>query len=121
MNILTNTHLKQNYVLITPLKVNYKDTINATRLFVGSIHDNLQNECTFSYTLRGDRNQILFMGNVIMNGTDYANWTGDNTTPFTYVAGKIGVTIGTGSGTTGSAGSSGSSGSTGTSGTSGSH
>ena len=118
MNIIVNSALKQSYVLINPVKVKYNDTIQATKLYVSLQHDNLTSQCMFSYTLRDSSNNILNMGTTVMKDSDYTNWSGDNSTPFSYVAGKIGVTIAS-SGSSGTSGSAGSSGTSGTSGSSG--
>lgn len=104
MNTMT-----QNYVSISPIRVSYNDTTDATKLFVISQNDNLNSECTFLFLLKDNSNKLLKGGNIRMAGTDYTNWSGDNYTPYTYVASKINVTIVT-NGTSGTAGSSGSSG-----------
>jgi len=104
-------NLTPNFVSITPLRVRYNDATEATRLYVALQNDNLQTECTFLYVLRDSKNKALGSGTVKMSGTDYSNWSGDNSTPYTYVASKINVTIVTStSGNSGSAGSSGSAG-----------
>lgn len=93
MNILTNNYLNQSYVNITPIKINYNDTTNASRLFVILQKDNLISECLFTYTLRNEQNKILGMNSVIMNGTDYTNWDSTITAAFTFVATKANITI----------------------------
>ena len=83
----------KNYVSISPIKVGYNDKTNATRLYVALQNDNLHSQCTLMYVLRDELGASLKIGNVKMTGADYTNWSGDNTTPYTYVASKINVTI----------------------------
>jgi hypothetical protein len=82
-----------NYVAITPIKVNYMDNADATRLYVKSTDDDLSTKATFSYTLRDEQRKIKLSGAITIQGTDYTDWPGDNSTPFSYVAGKISVVI----------------------------
>jgi len=90
---ITNNAQFGNFVSITPLKVKYSDATEASMLFVKSNNDDLYQSANFTYTLRDANFKIMGAGAVEMSGSDYANWTGDNVTPFTFVAGKINVTI----------------------------
>lgn len=77
---------------ITPIAGNFGQP-QATKLYVVSSSDNLSTAAVFSYTLISADNKSVATGTVVMSGTDYTNWSGDNNTPYTYVASKIGVTL----------------------------
>jgi hypothetical protein len=77
---------------ITPIQVRLGKP-QATKLNVVSTNDNLSTSAVFSYVLVGADNNAIDSGSIVISGQDYQNWTGDNSTPYTYVAGKIGVTL----------------------------
>lgn len=87
---------KQNFFAgarkITPVQAAF-DKPAADKLFVRLTGDNLSTSAVFAYTLLSDEDAPLAGGSVVINGDDYTNWSGDNSTPYTFVAGKIGVTL----------------------------
>jgi hypothetical protein len=65
----------------------------ATKLFVKISSDNLFAAAVFSYVLVTADNIPVSSGNIVINGDDYTKWTGDNDTPYTFTANKIGVSL----------------------------
>ena len=80
-------------VKIQPINVSIIDTTHAFGLGVRIVNDNLSNDCTLYYQLVDSLGHNLYQGNIDVIGADYNNWTGDNVYPFTYVAGKLKLTL----------------------------
>lgn len=87
------------YVSITPIKVSIVDAGDATRLYVNIGNDNLIDTAKIHYRLTNDIGvgvdpiNVYAKGILDMTGADYTNWTGDNQTPFTYIATEFALTI----------------------------
>ena len=77
------------YVSFTPLKI---ITDVATRLYL-SINDNLTNSCLLNYSLYNEGGANLYSSYFIFDGTNYANWSGDNDTIFNYVASQLNLNL----------------------------
>lgn len=92
-------------VSITPIQAQYIDPVQCTTLSVIIQHDNLLDTCSLHWTLmypiivtNPDSSTTTtytnsISGNVIVTSTDYTNWTGDSTTPFTFTATQLNLTI----------------------------
>lgn len=92
---------------IAPVKAKYQDPENCTMLGVRIFNDNLATSCniywemyyaiiTPSIEIGGEPSISWVMstnGNLIISGTDYANWNGNNQYPFTYTAQQLNLTI----------------------------
>lgn len=80
-------------VTISPIQI-WEDgiTINATKLSVICINDDLKSSATFLYSLLDSNMKQLKKGNLIMSGLDYDNWT-TNEYAYNWVANKINLTI----------------------------
>lgn len=85
--------MRNECVKIKPVQVNQWIADSATSLLVYSQHDNFYSACTMFYELLNAKGDDLFDGTITVTGTDYVNWAGDNVYPFTYVAGKLKLTL----------------------------
>lgn len=73
---------------IKPLKPEFtKPTVN--NLTVNIQNDNLKDNCTLQYVLSTDDDSYRYVGRVVVSGTDYSNWTGDNEFPYNHVIEKL--------------------------------
>lgn len=84
------------YIEIVPIKARFTDTVDSNILSL-SISDNLTNSTTITYSLfnqdiETSTSVFLFSGIIVMSGSDYLNWTGDNDILFTYTLTKLGLT-----------------------------
>ena len=67
------------------------------------VNDDMETSCTFYYEMKEAdqvteedvtvQGQVLAVGNQSMGGADYTSWDGSNSAAYTYVAGKLNVTI----------------------------
>jgi hypothetical protein len=80
-----------NYVQIIPKTVNSFTNSTATRLYVYLIYDNLKDNATFTCSFTDDDKNELFNTQVTIQGQDYINWSGDNTTPFSFVINNLNI------------------------------
>lgn len=92
-------------VTITPVQAQYIDPTQSTELAVKVIYDNLLDTCNLVWTLmypitvtNPDSSTTTTYssstsGHVLISGTDYTNWDGDNDYPFTYTATQLGLII----------------------------
>ena len=82
-----------NYIQIQPIVINSITNKTVTRLYISSIFNNLNSQAIFSCILTDENKNELYNTQVILEGIDYTNWTGDNQTPFTYVLSKLSFTV----------------------------
>lgn len=73
---------------IQPFKAKFTDTVNATRVGVKIIADDLKSYSQLFWCLLDGNGNVLLSGNAIISGTDYQNWNGNNLYPFTFIANK---------------------------------
>ena len=102
MTILNND-LLGNYLSITPVKVTFTDSVQANALTCSIVSDNLTDACVVRYNLyyfttSGDtppayNAQLMSTNTLVVSGTDYTNWTGDNTFVYSFVAAALSVTL----------------------------
>lgn len=91
MDLIYDSKMQKNYVQITPLKCNFTDTNESTRLYVELTMDNLVSVAVFKYQLMDDNLNVYYTDTLAITGADYISWTGDNTTPFVYIKTKLGL------------------------------
>jgi len=75
-------------VKIVPFKAKFNDTTNVTHLSVQIIGDNLKNWCNLRWSVMDSKQRVSVEGYAVINGEDYANWTGSNLYPFVFI-GKL--------------------------------
>jgi hypothetical protein len=93
-------------VTISPVKAKYQDPSDCTALGVRIFNDNLMTECNIYWELYysvvtpgvdgGDPTTTWVTstnGNLVISGTDYTNWNGNNEYPFTFTAAQLNLTI----------------------------
>lgn len=82
---------------ILPKKVYYNGAeIEATKLSLSSIYDNLSDSAIFSVTLYSDNNTPLYKGEIKMMNPDYQLWNGDhdiNNSAYLWAAAILNVTL----------------------------
>lgn len=93
MNIILDEMYKIAYVNISPIKAVFNDDCECTRLYVISHSDNNYNQAEFTYHLTCDDGIFHYTGRCIICDSNYSNWSGDNQTPFSFVANCINATI----------------------------
>lgn len=95
------------YVMVTAFKARFIDPENCENLHVVIAFDNLCDRATFDWQVASDMistliddnyittgNNIYDHGTIEITGTDYTSWSGtDQTFPYTFVAGILGLTI----------------------------
>lgn len=91
MDLIYDSNLQKNYATITPIKCNFTDTNESTRLYVELTMDNLVSVAVFKYQLMDDNLNVYYTDTMAITGIDYTNWTGDNTTPFVFIKTKLGL------------------------------
>ena len=91
MDLIYDSNLQKNYATITPIKCNFTDTNESTRLYVELTMDNLVSVAVFKYQLMDDNLNVYYTNTISITGIDYINWTGDNTTPFVFIKTKLGL------------------------------
>jgi len=67
------------------------------------VMDDMATSCTFYYEMKEAdqvtpedvtiQGQVLAVGNSSMGGDDYTNWDGSNSAAYTFVAGKLNITL----------------------------
>jgi hypothetical protein len=77
------------YVSFTPVNL-LTDVV--TRLYL-SINDNLTNSCLINCSLYNEGGANLYQSSFIFDGSNYANWSGDNDTIFNYVANQLNLNL----------------------------
>ena len=77
---------------ITPVQYTTNGNM-ATQLMVTSVSDNLIDTCNFDWKLFDNNGALVDNGLLLCTGTDYSVWQGDNTYPYTFTAGRLGLTI----------------------------
>jgi len=99
MTILNND-LFGNYVAIQPITAVFTDTTQANVMVADIVSDNLTNGCVIRYRLcnlvtddTGTSAYELYGGTLAIEGNDYMGWGGDSQYVYTYIAGKIPITI----------------------------
>lgn len=66
----------------------------AAHLFVKIIFDDLATNAKLLWQLiADDKRTIVDQGTITVAGTDYSNWTGDNSFPFEFTAQQLGISI----------------------------
>lgn len=77
---------------ITPVTVVFNKA-QATKIYVVSASDNLSTSATFVVTFLDAKGNVISTTTVIMAGAAYTAWSGDNTTPYTFVATTLKLTL----------------------------
>jgi len=82
---------------IQPVSIWYNgEMVPATIFNMTSISDNLSTQASFYYQLLSAENIALTIGNLIMDGTDYTNYstnTDSNDYAYQWGAGKLNLTL----------------------------
>lgn len=88
-------------VEISPIKARFIDPENCTALLCKLKWDNMIDTCCIEYMLvyptgsdPSNYTYITSIDSVIMlSGSDYTSWSGDNNYVFTYVSSQLGLTL----------------------------
>ena len=80
-------------VKITPFKAKFNDTTNVTHLTVQITGDNLKNWCGLKWAVMDANQRVSVEGYAVINGVDYANWTGSNLYPFAFIGKLYNITF----------------------------
>ena len=67
--------------------------LTATKLEARLVSDDLHSSATFYYALRQEDGSLVKEGNCSIDGEDYGNWDGDNTTAVEACAAAAGVEL----------------------------
>jgi len=81
---------------IEPIKAKFTDIQDSNYLVVHIAFDNLTDHCSLYWemaTVDGDNYSMNDSGNVVIKGSDYTNWNGNNEYPYTFTADQLGLTI----------------------------
>jgi len=65
----------------------------AKKIVVKIVADDLQSYADFNYTLLNAEGEEIETETIKCEGEDYANWDNSNEYPYTFVSGKLGITI----------------------------
>jgi hypothetical protein len=85
-----------NYVAavkIQPFKAKFNDSTNVTHLSVQITGDNLKNWCGLKWAVMDSMQRVSVEGYAVINGADYANWTGSNLYPFVFIGKLYNITF----------------------------
>ena len=94
MQVITDSGLNINYVLLQPFKVQYNSPTECTRLYVISIQDNLLDSATFQYRLADDIGNVYAIDTVTISNEDYVAWNGnDSSYPFSFCASQLNLSL----------------------------
>jgi hypothetical protein len=85
-------------VNIQPVSIwNNGQSKQASELDARIIYDDLATSATFYYELKevveGVSGSVLSVGNIAMDGEDYIEWDNSNEAAYSYIAGKLNLTI----------------------------
>jgi len=81
---------------IQPVKAKFSDPTNSNLLVVQIAFDNLIDHCSLYWemaTADEENSYVNANGNVVIKGSDYTNWDGNNEFPYTFTADQLGLTI----------------------------